>query len=87
MLQVAETGQLDPLIHVLFSSISHVFILSAPVASLIIHRRGYRVTMFAGGIIAATGLLICVFAESICVILLCLGFMMGITFLFNVVTV
>ena len=57
-------------------------IFSAPVASLIIHRLGYRVTMFAGGIIAATGLLICVFAENIYVVLLCLGFMMGIFFFF-----
>ena len=61
----------------LLSSIFHFSIFSAPVASLIMHRLGYRVTMFASGVTAATGLMICVFAENIYVVLLCLGFVMG----------
>ena len=48
-----------------------------PIGSLAIHRWGHRVTMFAGGIFSALGLLLCAFATSIYMVFLSFGFLTG----------
>ena len=51
--------------------------LSGPIASLIIHKCGYKVTMFVGGFIAALGLFLCAFANDIYMVCISFGLLTG----------